>query len=274
MESSDASDFKRRAFFHNISILFTALATLPAPTLATETSTGKAEITDKIFLEIKGLSEDATAPAESIVIGLFGKDAPQPVSILKQLVSKPGYFSPCKPREERLLQREQLEANKVYNNCIETQDKYGVTYDNSAVWRIDKDRRIDVGAVTGKFLSRVSPNFQGSNSLKHDSSGVVSVRRGDDGGFGFTIFPSTDAKAAQELDEDNIVVGRVLEGMDIIRKLNDFPVFKSSSVNYMALTGGPSVTTKPTRACRYGGPLYCNELKPLKKVVVFRTGIL
>ena len=61
------------------------------------------------------------------MIGLFGDDAPQPVSVLKQLVSKGGYKSKCKPLDtSRLLQKEQLEANKVYNSCLENEVRYGL----------------------------------------------------------------------------------------------------------------------------------------------------
>lgn len=152
-------------------------------------------------------------------------------------------------------------------------DTYGVNYDYSSVWRVLPNERIDVGAVTGKFVARENPNFENTKSttLKHDSPGVVSVRRGNDGGFGFTIYPGGDASI---LNTDNIVVGRVIEGMHVVQKLNEIPIVKSAGVNYMALTGGPNAKNAPSRACRYGGPMYCNENKPLKKVLIESTGIL
>ena len=242
-------------------------------------STSNAEITSKIFIELKGLppsDPDSTAFEKNIItIGLFGKDAPQPVSVLEQLVSSSGYPAKCKPREERLLQREQLEANKVYNSCMEMQDNKGVNYDLSTVWRIVKGERIDLGAVSGKFVAREYPAFEGSNSFKHDAEGVVSVRSGNDGGFGFTIYPGT-VGGGIDLDETNIVVGRVIGGMDVLRRLNQVPVVQSSAVGYKALSGGdPSKRSAPSRACRYGSSeLYCNEFKPLKKISIFRTGVV
>ena len=199
--------------------------------------TSEAEVTSKIFITLKGLppppeSSDGGSTSyvpneDKIVIGLFGNEAPKATQILQQLVSNSGYPAKCKPRESRTLQREQLEANKVFNACMETQDVKGVTYDLSTVWRVVKDYRIDLGAVSGKFVSRIPPNFQvdfdddatstatakRNYVLAHDSEGIVSVRRGDDGGFGFTIYPGTGGssgdKAAKDLDKQNIVVESV-----------------------------------------------------------------
>lgn len=241
-------------------------------------STANAEITSKIFIQLKGLpseSENTFEGEDIITIGLFGKESPQPVSILQQLVSASGYPAKCKPKEIRALQREQLEANKVYNSCMEIQDTKGVDYDLSTVWRIIKDEKIDLGAVSGKFVARDYPTFEGSNSLKHDAIGVVSVRLGNDGGFGFTIYTGSGSSPS-DLDETNIVVGKVIGGMDVLKKLNEVPVIQSSSVGYKAFAGGdPSKRNAPSRACRYGSSeLYCSEFKPLKKISLFRTGMV
>ena len=128
-----------------------------------------------------------------------------------------------------------------------------------------------------KFVSREFPNFSESSppsSLKHSIVGTVSVRRGNDSGFGFTIAPTYTSKSTSVLDEDNIVVGRILEGMEVVEQLNNLPVVQSSSVNYMGLTGGTKGKTAPDRSCRYGGPMSCNELKPMKKVTVIRCGTM
>lgn len=275
----------RRSFFETMASS-TIAATLAGSSLISispahaAASTSDATITDKIYIEFKGIpNEDGSNNYENdrIVIGLFGNDAPQPVSILKQLVTKEGYKSKCKPLDTtRLLQKEQLEANKVYNSCLENEDTVGVNYEYSTVWRVMKDERIDVGAISGKFIARENPTFEDTkkSGLGHDAKGVVSVRRGDDGGYGFTIFPG-GTQSASVLDEDYIVVGRVIEGMDVVDRLNAIPVVKSAGVNYMALTGGPKSKNAPSRACRYGGSeLYCNEMKPLKKVLLDRFGVL
>lgn len=152
-----------------------------------------------------------------------------------------------------------------------------------------RDQRIDLGAVSGKFVSRVSPMFEvepsNNNLLKHDREGVVSVRRGNDGGFGFTIYPGDGdgggggggakgaATAGAQLDEENIIVGQVLEGMDVVRRLNELPVVRSAGASVMGM--GASKRSAPTRACRYGGSeAFCNEFKPLKKILISNSGVL
>jgi cyclophilin family peptidyl-prolyl cis-trans isomerase len=279
----DAITSRRSWMFQSaaaIAATATATATLPVPlplALAdSPASTSTAQVTDRIFLEIKGLGEEP----KKLVIGLYGKNAPRSTQMLKQLVNaKVGLPAPCRPKAERALQKEQLEANKVYNSCVEAQDK-GVNYEYSQIWRIVPNERIDVGAVAGKFIAREYPTWDeddnnGSTRLMHDAPGVVSVRRGDDSGFGFTIYPGgPGTDAARLLDEEHIVVGKV-ENLDLLQELNRVPVIVTSSkLNYMGLTGGPPTRAAPTRACQYGGPMYCNEYKPLVKLSILNSGSL
>ncbi|KAL3822447.1 hypothetical protein ACHAXA_006875 [Cyclostephanos tholiformis] len=74
-----------------------------------------------------------------------------------------------------MLERERLEARRVYNSCLENEDSGGVNYDHSTVWRVIKDVRIDLGAVSGRYVARESPNFvDGPTRMRHDAPGVVS----------------------------------------------------------------------------------------------------
>jgi cyclophilin family peptidyl-prolyl cis-trans isomerase len=265
----------------------TVTALTPSPSFAAATDDIAAEVTDKIYIEIKGIPTADGSPSvgtQRIVIGLFGKEAPESTKKLKQLMSNEGLPAPCKPKEERMMQREQLEVNKVYNSCIEGQDK-GVTYDFATIWRIFKGERIDVGAVAGRFVAREFPNWEETtaSSLQHDRPGIVSVLRGSESGFGFTIYPGSATAAAavgsskenaSDLNENQIVVGQVLEGLDVVQQINNVPVITSGKVNYMGLTGGPTTKSAPSRSCRYGGPMYCNENKPLNKLTIYKTGVL
>ena len=256
---------RRSAFVH---VLTGGSLFLSQPVWAADVSTATAAVTDKIYLDIATPNGDR----KRLAIGLFGKDAPGSVQKLKQLVAE-GLPAACKPKAQRALQKEQLEANKVYNSCIESEQN-GVSLNYSTVWRIRPGERIDVGAVTGKFVARKYPTFDDAPTLlRHDSPGVVSVRRGNESGFGFTIFPGGGDATA--LDQDHIVVGKVLpDSMETVEWLNATPVVTTSAVNYMALTGGAKESAAPDRSCRYGGPMYCNENKPLVKLTVRESGLI
>ena len=272
LAAATSTTSSRRDALGNVALVVgAALVGLPRVAQAAETSTSTAQVTDKIYVNVKGIP--GTDGPQRIVIGLFGNDAPESVKKIKALVSDQGLPAPCRPRAERSLTKEQLEANKVYNSCMEGQDE-GVSLRYSQIWRIIRDEKIDMGAVTGKFVARAYPDWQDAkNGLKHDAPGVVSVRRGDEGGFGFSIYPG-NGSIPTALDEEHIVVGRVIEGLDIIEALNQVPVVQSSKINYMALTGGTTTKNAPTRACRYGGPMYCNEFKPLVKLSITQVGMV
>jgi cyclophilin family peptidyl-prolyl cis-trans isomerase len=235
-----------------------------------------AKITDRIYMDIKGVAaldqqQQQQQSPQRIVIGLFGNDAPEAVKMLKSLVTQGGLAADCKPKEIRTLQKEQLEANKVYNSCVEGQEGQGVNYDLSTIWRVKQGERIDVGAVSGRFVARQFPTWVGDNNLKHSAPGVVSVRKGNDSGFGFTIYPGNggDGDDASYLDANHLVVGRVVEGMNVVESINRVPVVTSKFASQAELPAAPS------RACRYGGnQLYCSEYKPLTKLSIVSTGVL
>jgi len=284
----DTTTNSRRSWLLRSASLATAALTtsLIPPTThniawAAESTSANAKITDRIFLDIKGLNGAGDTTTKRLVIGLFGNEAPRSTNMLKQLC-RGGLPAPCKPKQEKTLQKEQLEANKVYNSCIESQEK-GVNYEYSQIWRVIPGERIDVGAVSGKFIAREFPTWQEDtpSPLRHDSPGVVSVRRGNDSGFGFTIYPGSSStaaaagEAAQYLDDEQIVVGRVMEeSMELLAQLNAVPVITTSKVSYMGLTGGANNKSAPSRACSYGGAMYCNENKPLIKLSITGTGVL
>lgn len=257
------------------------------PEIAVASESNLGEITDKVFVDVSGLSASASAETgktQRIVLGLFGKDAPSSVQRLKLLhaTSGAGLPAPCKPlKEDFLIQREQLEANKIYRSCSEGQDK-GVTYDYAQIWRIIKDERIDFGSLSGKFNAREYPTWAEKSYAKPldyttgPSKYLMAVRKGSDSGFGYTLFPTATARSNKDFLENYLVVGSVLEGDEIVDQINNVSVVASAKVNYMSIVGGGSgsKSNAPKKDCRYGGPMYCNENKPLTKLTMFRAGIL
>ena len=78
--SDDIATSTRRNFFTSIVTSAVMISSLPSSVNAVEErSTNSAVITDKIYIEFKGLSAPSE-PNDRIVIGLFGNDATQPVS--------------------------------------------------------------------------------------------------------------------------------------------------------------------------------------------------
>ena len=271
-------------------------------------------VTDTVYVEVAGLVP-GTASAEMsttqrIVFGLYGKDAPRCVAQLKQLfdTTSTGFPAPCKPLQtDFLIQREQLEANKVYRSCTETVQKVGVSYAYSQIWRILPNDRIEFGAVAGKFIAREFPtwteapngprnnkDYVVSASAAASSNYIMAVRRGNDSGFGFTVFANTGEQELSQNDDflDNyIVVGKVMEetkteassssssslsSQAVVAQINTVSVVTSAKgINYMGLVGGGNTKKNaPNKSCRYGGPMYCNENKPLQKLTLQRTGLL
>lgn len=136
-----------------------------------------------------------------------------------------------------------------------------------------------IGSILPSFRDCVTHGFgildSSSSGLKHDRGGLVSVRKGSNSGFGFTVYPGGSSGNTEDLDSNHIIVGQVIEGMDIIERMNNLPVVAAAKVNYKGLAGGSSFQEGPSRACRYGGTqLYCNENKPLQKLTMYITGVL
>lgn len=113
----DTVAYNRRDTLRNVALVASSVFLLPSePSSAAETTSSTAEITDKIFINIKGIP--GTDEQKRIVIGLFGKDAPNSVTKLKDLVTRQGLPAPCRPKPERSLQREQLEGKRRLDDYL------------------------------------------------------------------------------------------------------------------------------------------------------------
>jgi cyclophilin family peptidyl-prolyl cis-trans isomerase len=247
-----------------------ALVPLAMSPPAARASTSDAKITDRVRLEfVQQLSAEENKLL-IVDIGLFGVDAPTAASVFKELVA--GTLKvPCQelPDDEQMIQRSELARKQAYKNCEGATDQ-PVTYAYSQVWRVLTGRRIDAGAVAGKFALRAAPTTLKTEAagLSHDQPGLLSVRRGG-GTFDFAL----TAAATPEYDDDFAVIGRVLdeESLTSVRYLASVPVVKAAD----AFGQGEGSSASREKACAYGSPnAYCAQLKPLRKVTLQRASLL
>ena len=149
-----------------------------------------AEVTDRIFMDIKiqGVNVasdnkrgsnigDQIAAEGRVVIGLYGKAAPVTANFFKDLFSGTLAAECQKMNIEAATQREMLQKKQPFKQCKAAEGK-PVNLEDSQVWRILEDERIDFGRLKGKFLLRQAPIFDETNALKHDRAGVVSTKKG------------------------------------------------------------------------------------------------
>eukprot|EP00607_Mallomonas_marina_P005615 CAMPEP_0182430636 /NCGR_PEP_ID=MMETSP1167-20130531/42156_1 /TAXON_ID=2988 /ORGANISM="Mallomonas Sp, Strain CCMP3275" /LENGTH=218 /DNA_ID=CAMNT_0024615967 /DNA_START=164 /DNA_END=820 /DNA_ORIENTATION=+ len=159
-------------------------------------------ITSKAFLDV---SINRGTPGR-INIGLYGNEAPT--------------------------------GTKIFLSICSGDYDEGVSYDMSQISRIQKDKRIDVNKFalgsaqkqktvidsTGRIrlanFDRASMAVNNDvNTLTHNKPGILSVPKGGKS-FQFTIAPRPN----KELDKENLVIGEVLDGMDVVEKINQVPV--------------------------------------------------
>jgi len=230
----------------------------------------EAKITDCVRLEFVQQISAEDQKLLQVNIGLFGVDAPTAVGTFKELASST-LRVPCQdlPDDPEMIARQELSRRNAYKTC-EGAVSEPVTYRYSQVWRVLDGRRVDGGAVQGKFALRKPPSTPTTeaSSLSHDAAGLLSVRRG--GGtfdFGLTAAPTP------EYDDEFAVIGRVLDedGLAAVRYLASVPVVKAAD----AFGQGQGGSASREKACAYGSPnSYCSQNKPLKKVTLVRTSLL
>ena len=178
----------------------------PFETISEVSRSGK--ITSKVYLDVS----IARGPAERITLGVFGDDAPA--------------------------------ASKFFLSVCKGDYGDGVSYDGAQVSRIELDKRIDVGKLAkggsqkqetwmdgmGKVRIRSvslasKATHRDANDYLNDEPGVLSVKKGG-GSFDFTISP----KPNPSLDDENVVIGKVISGMDVVEKINKIPTSKEDII--------------------------------------------
>jgi cyclophilin family peptidyl-prolyl cis-trans isomerase len=207
----------------------------------------------------------------AMVVGLFGKEAPQAVAAFKSACA--GKLDvPC-PTDvdttEELTERGKQSKKAALKACLGSASE-PLSYSYSQVWSIQRGKRIGAGAVQGKFALRKAPVTPLSESvvLTHDAAGLLSVRRG---GGTFDFFLST--AATPEDDEEYAVIGRVLDGIESLAGLDALPVVKAAE--YGGVVNVADTSQSREKACAYDSPQpFCAQLKPLRKVTLLRTAVL
>ena len=276
-------------------------------------STAEAIVTDRVrleFVEQVSAQESRTLP---MTIGLFGKEAPDAVAIFRAACAGQ-LASPCPTEVDtstEVMERSKQSKKAALKACLGYEAE-PVTYAYSQVWSIQRGRRVDAGAVQGKFAMRVAPVTPRTEAaaLTHDAAGLLSVRRG--GGifdFGLTTGPTP------EYDAEYAVIGRVVDGMEALAELDALPVVvRADSAPPNATRGRPrlpapgqlvpliarvrcararsyavcaaeqkaaevlnveAASGSREKACAYGSAnSYCAQNKPLRKVTLLRTAVL
>ena len=202
------------------------------------------------------------------MIGLYGKAAPQAVAAFEKLCAGT-LDAPCPSAVDlsnEAMERAKQSKKATYKAC-QGALSLPVSYAYSQVWSIQQGKRIDAGAVQGKFALRVAPTtpLDEAAGLSHDAAGLLSVKRGG-GVFDFGITTA----ATPEYDATHAVIGRVLEGMDSIKALDQVTTVKAADVFQIEAT-----QASRAKACQYDSPQpFCAQGKPLKKVTLLRTAVL
>jgi cyclophilin family peptidyl-prolyl cis-trans isomerase len=182
-------------------------ATPPASTSPTQEN---AAVTAKAYVDVS----IARKPAERITLGLYGDEAPR--------------------------------ATKIFLSICKNEYQDDLNYDGSTISRVQKDKRIDFGKMSAGKDQRqetyVNPSGKASirnvdlaekvthsdtNAFLHDTKGTLSVPKGGKS-FQFTLTP--ESKPNKDLDRDNLVIGKVLDGMDVVNRINAVPVSREDAL--------------------------------------------
>ena len=214
---------KNACYIYGISLITGIGMILTIPSIANSVDLVP-EITSKVNLDFS----IARGKPQKVVVGLFGNEAPT--------------------------------SSRFFLNICKGDNSNGLTYDGSQVSTLIKDKKIEinkfslgsnlkqetykneVGTVRIRSIDLASSAiYNDENNLSHDEAGLVSMKRGG-GSFGLTI----NTKPNPDLDDDYIVIGKVLSGLETLDEINNIPVSKEDALgtkngfSNLAKNGGDS----------------------------------
>eukprot|EP00277_Geminigera_cryophila_P047606 CAMPEP_0173072468 /NCGR_PEP_ID=MMETSP1102-20130122/9838_1 /TAXON_ID=49646 /ORGANISM="Geminigera sp., Strain Caron Lab Isolate" /LENGTH=264 /DNA_ID=CAMNT_0013941149 /DNA_START=421 /DNA_END=1215 /DNA_ORIENTATION=- len=210
-------------------------------------------------------SQGGTDSSVRVVFGLYGNAAPDTTSAFMKLVQ--GQLkAPCideedatgDPEDMGTSQRTKLTRRQIYKQCKAQEDK-PVGYEYSQLWRVIKDKRIDMGRINRQY--RQAPFNDDQNTLRHDAPGLLSSLK-NGGEFEFTLTPTANA----ELDKTNIVFGKILEGQEIVELFNETPATKGQFLEGAFKFSGKIIGD--------GRADLKTKNRPLQKITIIKCGVL
>lgn len=145
-------------------------------------------------------SQGGTDSVVRVVFGLYGKEAPKTVETFLQL-AKGELMAPCVDEDDAVgdpedfggSQRSKLTKRQIYKQCKAQEDK-PVGYEYSQIWRVVKDKRIDLGRINKQY--RQAPLNDDENTLQHrlEAMAITALRQATDAEpFGSPKFSKTGA---------------------------------------------------------------------------------
>lgn len=208
------------SILHNQALLVTSMMSMlnlgpSSPARAAETTAvvdvPKPIITDMVYMDIKiaNYTEESTGANKGaegsgrVIIGLFGKIAPESVKRFLSVIDGNGVDSPSYINSQftkvvggDLLEMEKVRGLNKVSIAGTDQYEYG-----------------------GNVLTDYQPILE-NNDLRHTSAGLLTRRQLTEGPeFGITL------DKAPELDSFHVVFGFVLDGMSVIDALSEIPTY-------------------------------------------------
>lgn len=170
------------------------------------------EITQKVYLYIKianyteesvGTNKGATGSGR-VVIGLYGKDAPESVERFLSVIDGDGQETP------NFLGSQFTRV--AYNQLLEMEHVRGIGTTNIAGAEVLTYR-------DNTLLTSFKPIME-TNLIRHDRAGLLTRRQLTSGPeFGITL------AGAPSLDGFHVVFGRVLEGLEVLDAISKIPTY-------------------------------------------------